>query len=96
MMERPSRRRALRAARIGIFAALYAITGLIPISIFIGAASFLGLNLIVTPAMAILLPPTEALIAGSLGGIIAIYVAPFQVPYLQWPCTCVFEHAQEC
>lgn len=73
--------KALRAARIGIFGALYAATGLIPISMFIGAPSFLALNLIITPTIAILLTPTEALLASLFGGIIAFYVAPMQAMF---------------
>jgi len=72
---------ALRASRIGVFAALYAATGLIPVSMFIGAPSFLALNLIITPVIAILLSPFEALFASLFGGIIAFYIAPMQVMF---------------
>jgi hypothetical protein len=73
--------KALRASRIGVFAALYAVASLIPISMFIGAPSFLALNLIVTPTIAILLSPVEALFASLFGGIIAFYIAPIQVMF---------------
>lgn len=73
--------KALRAARIGVFAALYVATSLIPISMFIGAPSFLALNLIVTPTIAILLSPAEAFLASLFGGVIALYVAPFQAMF---------------
>lgn len=69
---------ALKASRIGIFSALYAITSLVPISMFIGASSFLALNLVITPVIAILLSPMEALFAALFGGIIAFYFAPMQ------------------
>jgi hypothetical protein len=73
--------KALRASRIGVFAALYAVTSLIPISMFIGAPSFLALNLVMTPAIAILLLPIEALFASLFGGIIALYIAPMQAMF---------------
>jgi hypothetical protein len=72
---------ALKVSKIGIFAALYAATSLIPISVFIGASGFLGLNLIITPVMAILLMPDEAFFAGLFGGIAAFYVAPMQAMF---------------
>lgn len=69
------------AARIGVFAALYVATSLIPISMFIGAPSFLALNLIITPIIAVLLSPLEAFTASLFGGVIALYVAPFQAMF---------------
>jgi hypothetical protein len=68
-------------ARIGIFAALYAATSTVPISIFIGAQSFLALNLVITPAIAILLSPVEAFSASLIGAIISLYVAPSQAMF---------------
>ncbi|MEM2112071.1 MAG: hypothetical protein QXX08_09390 [Candidatus Bathyarchaeia archaeon] len=73
--------KALRASRIGVFAALYVATSLVPISMFIGAPSFLALNLVITPVMAILLLPSEALFASLFGGIISFYVAPMQAMF---------------
>lgn len=73
--------KALRASRVGVFAALYVATSLVPISMFIGAPSFLALNLIITPVMAILLLPSEALFASLFGGIISFYVAPMQAMF---------------
>ncbi len=70
--------KALRASRIGLFAALYAITSLVPISVFLGASSLLTLNLLVTPAIAILLTPIEAGFTALIGAILALYLAPFQ------------------
>jgi len=81
MSRYPFQNRALRASRIGVFAALYAATSLIPISMFIGAPSFLALNLIITPVIAILLSPLEALFASLFGGVIAFYVAPMQAMF---------------
>jgi len=72
---------ALMAARIGVFAALYIATSLIPVSMFIGAPSFLALSLIITPTIAVLLSPLEAFLASLFGGIIALYVAPFQAMF---------------
>jgi hypothetical protein len=72
---------ALVAARIGVFAALYVVLSLIPISVFIGAPSFLAVNLIITPVIAILLSPFEAFLASLFGGVIAFYVAPFQAMF---------------
>lgn len=73
--------RAVRASKIGVFGALYVATSLIPISVFIGAPSFLGLNLVITPVIALLLPPMEALYASLFGGLIAFYVAPMQAMF---------------
>jgi hypothetical protein len=73
--------KSLRIARIGIFAALYAATSLVPISMFIGAPSFLALNLIITPAIAILLSPIEAFWVSLIGAVISLYIAPFQVMF---------------
>lgn len=64
-----------------MFAALYAVTSLIPISMFIGAPSFLAFNLVVTPVIAVLLSPIEALFASLFGGVIALYVAPTQAMF---------------
>ncbi|MEM3697628.1 MAG: hypothetical protein QXQ94_09050 [Candidatus Bathyarchaeia archaeon] len=72
---------ALKASRIGVFAALYVITSLVPISMFIGAPSFLALNLIITPVIAVLLPPLEAFFASLFGGVIALYVSPSQAMF---------------
>lgn len=73
--------KALRTSRIGVFAALYVATSLVPISMFIGAPSFLALNLMITPMIAILLSPIEALFASLFGGIIAFYIAPMQAMF---------------
>jgi len=73
--------KALRASKVGVFAALYVVTSLIPVSMFIGAPSFLALNLIVTPAIAVLLSPLEAFLASLFGGVLAFYVAPFQAMF---------------
>lgn len=73
--------KALRTSRVGVFASLYVITSIIPISMFIGAPSFLALNLIITPVMAILLSPSEAFFASLFGGIIAFYVVPSQAMF---------------
>ena len=81
MMVEKSRSKAPRTARIGVFSALYVVTSLIPISIFIGAPSFLALNLIITPTMAILLHPIEAFSASLIGGLIGLYVAPTQAMF---------------
>lgn len=72
---------ALVAARIGVFSALYVVLSLIPISVFIGAPSFLALNIIITPVIAILLSPLEAFLTSLFGGVIAFYVAPFQAMF---------------
>lgn len=73
--------KALKVAHVGVFAALYAVTSLIPISMFIGAPSFLALNLVITPVIAILLSPIEALFASLFGGIIGFYMAPMQAMF---------------
>lgn len=71
----------LKAARIGVFAALYVALSLIPISVFIGAPSFLTLNLIITPVIAMLLSPFEAFLSSLFGGLISFYVAPLQAMF---------------
>jgi hypothetical protein len=76
-----SRGNALKASRIGIFAALYLVTSLVPISMFIGAPSFLALNLIITPVIAILLTPSEAFFAALFGGVISFYATPMQAMF---------------
>jgi len=73
--------KSLRVARIGVFSALYVVTSLIPISMFIGAPSFLSLNLIMTPTIAAILPPIEALFAAIFGGTIALYLIPGQAMF---------------
>ena len=72
---------ALKASRIGVFAGLYAVTSLIPISVFVGASSLLSLNLIITPAIAILLTPIEAGVAALIGGLLALWIAPWQAMF---------------
>jgi len=69
---------SLRVTRIITFAALYVATIFIPVSMFIGAPSLLSLNLIITPAIAILLTPIESFCASLLGAVISLYAAPFQ------------------
>lgn len=73
--------KALRAAKIGVFAALYAATSLVPISMFIGAPSFLALNLVITPIIAMLLMPVEAFLTSLFGGLIAFYISPSQAMF---------------
>ena len=73
--------KSLMISRIGIFASLYAVTSFIPISFFIGAPSFLALNLVMTPTMAILLSPVEALFASLFGGVISFYLSPAQAMF---------------
>jgi len=81
MKQGTSSGKALKASRIGVFAALYVVTSLVPISMFIGAPSFLALNLIITPVLAILLHPLEALFASLFGGVIAFYISPSQAMF---------------
>lgn len=72
---------ALRASRVGVFAGLYAVTSLVPISVFVGGSSMLSLNLIITPVIAILLIPTEAAAAALIGGLLALWIAPWQAMF---------------
>ena len=72
---------ALRASKIGLFAALYTIASLIPFSVFIGASSVLSLNLVITPVIAILLTPIEAGSAALIGGLLSLWVAPNQAMF---------------
>jgi hypothetical protein len=66
---------------VGIFAALYTATSFIPISMFIGAPSFLALNVIITPVIAIILSPTDAFLASSFGGLLSFYAVPSQAMF---------------
>jgi hypothetical protein len=68
-------------ARIGVFAALFVATSFIPISIFIGAPSFLALNLVVTPVIAIILSPFDAFLASLFGGVLSFYAVPSQAMF---------------
>jgi len=72
---------ALKASRVGVFAGLYAVTSLVPVSVFIGASSMLSLNLIITPCIAILLTPIEAAAAALIGGLLALWIAPWQAMF---------------
>jgi len=72
---------ALSVSRISVFAALYVVTSFIPISMFIGAPSFLALNLILAPTIAILFSPIEAFLSALFGGVIGLYVAPMQAMF---------------
>ena len=73
-----SRSRALRVSRVGVFASLYVATSLVPVSVFIGASSMLSLNLVITPAIAVLLSPVDAGFVALIGGLLALWIAPGQ------------------
>lgn len=72
---------SVRLTKISVLAALYVVTGFIPISIFIGAASFLALNVIMTPTIAFMLAPADAFLAALIGGVISFYVNPGQAMF---------------
>jgi hypothetical protein len=73
--------RTLRIAMIGVFAALYVVTGFVPISMFIGAPSFLALNIIIVPVIALLLAPFDALLTSLFGGLLSFYIIPSQAMF---------------
>jgi len=73
--------KSLKIAKIGIFAALYVATSSIPISIFIGAPSFLALNLVMTPVIAIMLSPVDAFLTSLFGGVLSFYAVPSQAMF---------------
>lgn len=73
--------KSVRTSRIGILAALYAATSFIPISMFIGAPSFLALNLIITPVIAIILSPIDAFLTSLFGGLLSFYAVPSQAMF---------------
>jgi hypothetical protein len=73
--------KSVRIAKIGIFAALYVVTSFIPVSMFIGAPSFLALNLIMTPVIAILLSPVDAFLTSLFGGLLSFYAVPSQAMF---------------
>ena len=73
--------KSVRVSRIGIFAALYVATSFIPISMFIGAPSFLALNLIITPVIALILSPIDAFLTSVFGGTLSFYAVPSQAMF---------------
>lgn len=81
MTEKASMSKSYRAAQIATFAAVYVATSYIPISMFIGASSFLSLNIVVVPVIAILLFPFDAFCAAFLGGLLAFYAIPSQAAF---------------
>jgi len=62
--------------KIAVFAALYVVMSFIPVSMFIGAGSFLSLSLVITPVIAVLLTPLEALICSVIAGLILVIINP--------------------
>ena len=81
MRRNATRSEVLRTSSIGVFAALYTIASVVPISVFIGASSLLTLNLIVTPVIAILLTPIEATSAALIGALLALWISPHQAMF---------------
>lgn len=67
---------SLSIARIGVFASLYAVLSLVPLTPFIGASSLLALNIIITPTIALLLSPYEAFLSALAGSLVGVYIAP--------------------
>lgn len=63
-------------ALISILAALYIVTSFIPVSMFIGAQSFLSLALIITPIIAVTLEPIQALTCSAIAGIVMAFINP--------------------
>lgn len=66
---------------ISILATLYAVTGLISISPFIGAPSFLGLNLLIVPVIALTLQPQHAFMSAMTGGLLGLMLASSQAMF---------------
>lgn len=62
--------------KIAVLAAMYVVMSFIPVSIFIGAGSFLSLSLVITPVIAVLLTPLEALICSVISGLIIVILNP--------------------
>jgi len=62
----------VQITKIAVLAALYVVLSFIPVSMFIGAGSFLSLSMIITPVIAVLLHPFEALVCSCLGGLIVV------------------------
>jgi hypothetical protein len=73
--------KSVRVAKIGVFAALYVATSFVPISMFIGAPSFLSLSLIITPVIAIIFSPIDALLTSLFGGVLSFYAVPSQAMF---------------
>lgn len=51
---------------------------------FIGAQSFLALNLIIPPVIAIMLSPSDAFLTSLFGGLLSFYAAPSQAMFGQY------------
>jgi hypothetical protein len=70
-----------------ILAALYAVLAVIPLSVFIGAASIISFAICVAPIIGIILGPLRGFVFGLIGGILAailLMVMPFNL-YLIMP-----------
>jgi hypothetical protein len=63
-------------ALVSILAALYIVASFIPVSMFIGAQSFLSLALIITPLIAVALEPIQALTCSAIAGIAMSLINP--------------------
>jgi len=66
----------VQISKIAVLAALYVALSFIPVSMFIGAGSFLSLSLIITPVIAVLLQPFEALVCSCISGFIVVMLNP--------------------
>ena len=67
---------SLSLTRIALFASLFAVLSLVPLSPFVGGSSLLTLSIIITPTIALLLPPHEAFLSASCGSLVGIYISP--------------------
>jgi uncharacterized membrane protein len=63
-------------SKIAVLSALYVVCSFIPISIFLGAQSFLSLAIVIVPIMSVLLRSREAFVSSIIGGLILLIVNP--------------------
>jgi len=68
--------KSTQVSRIAILSALYVVLSFIPVSMFVGAGSFLSLSIVVTPIIAFLLSPYDALLCSGVSGLIVTMLNP--------------------
>ncbi len=69
-----SKDRTRRLVLIGVLSALFVISTLIPVSVYIGGAGFITLEIILIPVIAFLLEPWQALVSVLLGSAVGYFL----------------------
>jgi hypothetical protein len=68
--------KSVELSKIAVLSALYVVCSYIPISLFLGASSFLSLAIVIVPIISVILRPREAFFASLIGGMIIIMINP--------------------